>query len=111
MMKTFADFIAEAKKSKSDYSKSYAAKVSAVRDRQHNFVKAQKDRTQQQLQRRQEAENRKKEEEKENPVDSDIRKLLEDELLCEKMTLPCVDNVMTSNYQGFCKGVDKGNHC
>ena len=66
MMKTFADFIAEAKKSKSDYSKVYAAKVAAVRDRQNNFVKTQKDKIQQQLQRRQEAENRKKEEEKEN---------------------------------------------
>ena len=65
-MKTFADFILEAKQSKSDYSKVYAAKVAAVRERQNNFVKSQKEKIQQRLQRQQEAENRKKEEEKEN---------------------------------------------
>jgi len=67
-MKTFADFLIEAKsKSKSsDYNKVYAAKVSAVRERQNNFVKSQKEKIQKHLQRQQDAENRKKEEEKEN---------------------------------------------
>ncbi len=65
-MKTFADFIAEAKKNKSDYSKIYAAKVAAVRERQNNFVNSQKQRTKQHLEREQEAKNRKKEEEEEN---------------------------------------------
>ena len=45
MMKTFADFIAEAKKSKSDYSKVYAAKVSDARERQQNRVNSYKEKT------------------------------------------------------------------
>lgn len=69
-MKTFADFLIEAKTKsksrKSDYDRVYAEKVAAARDRQSNYVKSHKERTQQRIQQQQQAENRKKEEEKEN---------------------------------------------
>ena len=65
-MKTFADFLIEAKKNKSDYSKVYAAKVSAARESQQNRVNSYREKKRQRIQAQQEAENRKKEEEQEN---------------------------------------------
>ncbi len=67
-MKTFADFIIEAKKQteKPDYNQVYADKVASVRERHNDYIKSHRDRLRQNLERRQEAENRKKEEEKEN---------------------------------------------
>jgi hypothetical protein len=66
MMKTFADFIAEAKKSKSDYSKVYAAKVSDARERQQKHVQSHKDKIHQHLEKEKQEAERKEEEEKEN---------------------------------------------
>ncbi len=67
-MKTFADFIVEAKKQtkKPDYKQVYADKVASVRERHNDYIKSHKDRVRRSLEKRQEAENRKKEEEKEN---------------------------------------------
>jgi hypothetical protein len=65
-MKTFADFLTEAKTRKSNYAKVYAAKVAAERERQQKYVQSHKDRIKQNLQKHQEAEARRKEEEEEN---------------------------------------------
>ena len=67
-MKTFADFITEAKKQveKPNYSEKYAKKVEALKTRQSEYAKAHKDRLQQKMQKRKEIEDRNKEEEKEN---------------------------------------------
>ena len=63
-MKTFADFLVEAKKTA--YAKVYAAKVSNVRQRQDDYVRAHKDKIKQKIQKQVEAADRKKEEENEN---------------------------------------------
>ncbi len=65
-MKTFADFIAEAKKNKSDYSKTYAAKVSAARESQQKHIQSHRDKVNQHLEKERESSERKEEEEKEN---------------------------------------------
>jgi len=65
-MKTFIDFLLEAQSKKPNYSKQYSEKALSARDRQKQYVEAQREKVNKRLEQQQEAERRKEEEEEEN---------------------------------------------